>query len=201
MTRSPDNHIDQTTILVPWQYWPDDYIDPKTRLPDNQMNILTGWPDDQMTIWADDQMTRWPDDRMTTLTTWPDEYIDQMNRWTDDKMTRWPDDHIDQMTILTRWPDDHMTILTRSPDDQITRWPDDLMTRWPDDQMTILTRRPNNQIKWWYTMIWPYLCIETSSKTTITHCLQKRHQSPQNWHVISHTRYNDDIWWSDHTDV
>merc|ERR1712032_440925 len=29
--------------------------------------------------------------------------------------------------------------------------------------------------------------IKTSSKTTETHCIQKRDQSPQNWDVISHT--------------
>ena len=105
------------------------------------------------------------------------------------------------MTIWTRWPDnqktswsgDHIDHMIKSPDghiDQMIRWhywPDDQMTRWPDDQMT----------RWPY---WPY-CIETSSKTTVTHCSQKCDQSPQNWDVISHTRYNDDMWWSDHTDV
>ena len=57
------------------------------------------------------------------------------------------------------------------------------------------------RIEWWHIMIWPYWSKETSSKTTVTYCIKKCHQSPQNWHVISHTRYNDDIWWSDHTYV
>ena len=70
---------------------------------------------------------------------------------------------------------------------------------WPEPPK--LGRHLPYQIQWWYKMIWPYWWIETSSKTSVTHCLQKCDQSPQNWDVISHTRYNDDIWWSDHTDV
>ena len=138
-----------------------------------------------------------------------------MTRWPDDQMTIWPHYHI---TLFTRWlflPNDQMTILTR--------WPGDQMTRWHADQMTILTRYsdqwPMTILSRWqtphkasteppkilpdtrYMMIWSHWCIKTSSKTTVTNCPVKCDQSPQNWQVISHTRYNDDIWWSDHTDV
>jgi len=179
-----------------------------TRWPDDQMTILIKWSDDHMTRWLDNQMIRWADDQMTRR---PE---DQKTRWPDNQMTRWPDDHNDQMNILTRWPFWPMTWWQK---DQMTRWQYwpywsddyfDQMTRWPYDRMISFTSHQNAspepqklaghlpyQIQWWHMMIWPYWCIGISSKTTVTHCLQKRDQSPQNWHVISHTRYNDDIWW------
>ena len=131
------------TRRLNWPYnqitrWPDDHID--------QMTILTRWPDDQMTRWPYYQMIKWQDDHMTR---WPDDNIDHMARWLywpDEQMTKWLDD---QMTILTRWPywpDDQMTIWPYWQDDQMTRWPADQMTilnRWTDYQMTILTRCRN----------------------------------------------------------
>jgi len=194
MTTWPDDQMskwpdDQMTI------WPYDHIDQMTRWPDDQM---IGWSDDQMIRWSDDQMIRWSDDQMTI---WPGNSVTIL--------TRWPDYHIHQMTISTKWPDDQMTILTRWPDDQMNRWQADqitILTRWPywpNDNIDQMTRSPKsvtrvpkivpdtryNALQWWYMMIWPYWCIGTSSKTTVNHCLQTRHQSPQNWDVISHTRY------------
>ena len=60
-----------------------------------------------------------------------------------------------------------------------------------------LVRHIPYHIQWWYMMISPYWCIDdiwwsdhndvkkASSKTTVTHCVQKRHHCTQNWHVIS----------------
>jgi len=211
MTRWPDDQMtrwpdDQLT------YWQDDQITILTRLPydqmirwqDDQMTISTRWTDDQMTKWSHwtndhiDQMAiltiwpYWPDDQKTILTIWPD---DQMTRRTDDDMTiltKWPYYHINQMTIFIKWPDDHIDKMTRWPywqDDQMTRWQGYQLIRWPSwqdhkiyDDLTIVMYR--NIIK-----------------TSVNYCLQKCHHCTQSWHVISHTTYNDDIWWSDHSDV
>ena len=39
-------------------------------------------------------------------------------------------------------------------------------------------------------MTWPYLCDETSSKTTVTNCLKKCHHCTQIWHMGSYSRCN-----------
>ena len=189
MTRTPDDLIIR---------WPDDHVD--------QMNILTIWSDDQMTMWPYDQMTKRPDDQMTRWPYWP----------------YWSDDHFGQMT---RWPDDRITSFTTHQNASLEPqklaghlpyqkqwWHMTIMMYWninknnsnplplkASPEPPKLARHLPYQIQWWYMMIWPYWCKETSSETTGTITSKKRHQSPQNWHVISHNRYNDDIWWSDHT--
>ena len=39
-------------------------------------------------------------------------------------------------------------------------------------------------------MTWPYLCDETSSKTTVTNCPKKCHHCTQIWHMGSYSRCN-----------
>ena len=160
-----------------------------TRRPDDQMTILTRWP-----YWPDDQMTIWP--------YWQDGQIirkqeDQMTIWQDDQMTRWqcwPDDQITNIMMIY----DDLTIMMYR---NIIKNNSNPLPPKASPEPPKLARHLPYQIQWWYMMIWPYWCIETSSKTTVTHCLQKCHHCTRNWHVISHTRYNDDIWWSDHNDV
>ena len=50
--------------------------------------------------------------------------------------------------------------------------------------------------RWWtlwssFMMTSPYLCDETSPKTTVTNCLKKCHHCTQIWHMGSYSR-----WWT-----
>ena len=179
--------------MIRWPYRPDEQMTRWLNDHIDQMTILTKWPywpyghTDQMTrrpYWPYDQMIRWQEEQMTIWRYWPNDHITIL--------IRWPFLSNDQMTILTRWPDDHIDKMTRWPywqDDQMTRWQGYQLIRWPSwqdhkiyDDLTIVMYR--NIIK-----------------TSVNYCLQKCHHCTQSWHVISHTTYNDDIWWSDHSDV